>query len=195
MSETGQDKSRFTYGDYLEWPDDERWELIDGVPYNMTPAPSRRHQQMSGELVRQIGNFLRDHNCEGYAAPFDVRLPEADELDEDVTNVVQPDIVVVCDVDKLDDRGCRGAPDFIIEIVSPSTAAKDQIEKPALYERSGVKEYWVVHPTDNLVTIRLLQQDGRYGVPVILEGKGCVEVRTLPGLLLDLNRVFGNKSG
>ena len=116
----------FTYGDYLKWDDSERWELIDGIAYNMTPAPSRFHQQVSIELCFQLVNHLRDTTCKVYAAPFDVRLLEADEADESVTTVVQPDISVICDPSKLDDRGCKGSPDLIVEILSPATARKDR---------------------------------------------------------------------
>jgi len=179
-----------TYGDYLTWPEDERWELIDGVPYNMTPAPSRRHQDLVVELGAQIRDFLRGKPCKVYVAPFDVRLPDANEADEVVLTVVQPDVAVICEASKLDDKGCRGAPDFIIEIVSPSTSPKDQIEKVALYERHGVKEYWIVHPWDNLLTIRLLGADGKYGIPTIRKGEGRVQVATLPGLEVDLDSVF-----
>ena len=181
---------RYSYGDYLNWPDEERWELIDGEAYDMSPAPSRWHQRISIELVRQIANFLSGKKCEVYSAPFDVRLPEADEDDSETMTVVQPDIVVICDPAKLDDRGCRGAPDFVVEILSPFTASKDQIEKLALYQKHGVKEYWIVHPTDNLLTARLLGKDGRYGIPKIYEGMGRLEVATLPGLTIDLDAVF-----
>ncbi|MCX7013538.1 MAG: Uma2 family endonuclease [Candidatus Sumerlaeota bacterium] len=180
----------FTYGDYVKWPEGERWELIDGVAYDMTPAPLRRHQDLSRELFVQVCNFLKDKPCKAYDAPFDVRLPEGDEADDLVPTVVQPDIAVICDLKKLDDRGCRGAPDFVVEVVSPSTSAKDQIQKTALYERHGVREYWVIHPTDKLLTVRLLGADAKYGVPVIREGKGRIEVATLPGLEVDLDAVF-----
>ncbi len=187
----------FTYADYLVWPQGERWELIEGVPYNMSPAPFRRHQDISGELFKQIAVFLDEKPCKVYAAPFDVRLlPEAspEELrtadDDDVTTVVQPDISVICNAEKLDDRGCLGAPDIIIEILSPSTAAKDQIQKLALYEKCGVTEYWIVHPTDKTVTVRLLDEHGRYGIPAIYEGKGTLIMQTLEGLTIDLDRLF-----
>jgi len=183
-------QKKFSYGDYLTWPEEERWELIDGVAYNMTPAPSVAHQRIVRELLTQINELLRDGPCEVFAAPFDVRLPEADEGDAEITTVVQPDLAVICDPIKLDERGCRGAPDLIMEVISPSTAAKDQIYKVALYERHGVKEYWLVHPTDCLVTIRLLGSDGRYGLPRIHEAKGALPVATLPGLEIDLDAVF-----
>ena len=181
---------KYTYGNYLNWPLDERWELIEGIPYNMAAAPSTQHQRISWELTRQISNFLRGKECQGFSAPFDVCMPEGNEAEKDISTVVQPDIVVVCDTAKLVDRGCRGAPDFIIEITSPSTAQKDNIDKVALYEKHGVKEYWIIQPTDALVTIRLLEKDKKYGNPLIYKGKGNREVVTLPGLTIDFDMLF-----
>jgi len=180
----------FTYGDYMNWPEDERWELIDGYAYNMSPAPSRRHQQISVELIKQIGFYLDDKPCSVYHAPFDVRLPEADEKDEDVKTVVQPDIVVVCDENKLDDKGCRGAPDLIIEIVSPATAPKDMKIKLSLYEKHGVKEYWVVHPIDNVVLVFKLGKNKMYGKPEVYTEEDKMKTAILEGLEIDLGKVF-----
>ncbi len=174
MAEARQAKQKVTYADYCQWPDDERWELIDGVAYAMA-APSRKHQEFVVELSRQIGNFLVGNPCRVYVAPFDVRLPESGEVDDLVGTVVQPDVLVVCDSDKLDDKGCRGAPDWVIEVLSPSTALHDMDAKRWLYERHGVKEYWVIHPVDRWVMIYVL---GEHGHPrmtgsmasVLLEG-------------------------
>jgi len=180
MSLPLRDTQRHTYGEYLTWPEDERYELIDGVAYAMGPAPVRVHQRLLAEMFRQIADALEGSDCEVDIAPFDVRLPEQDEADEEIVNVVQPDIVVVCDRNKLDDKGCRGAPDWVIEILSPSTAGHDQILKLGLYECHGVKEYWLAHPTDRIVTVYRLE-DGRYGRPDVYELKGslraaCCEV-------------------
>ncbi len=128
MPQPATKPDRFTYGDYRRWPENERWELIGGEVHDMCPAPARVHQDFVVELAIQIGSFLRDKPCRLYIAPFDVRLPEADETDDEVNTVVQPDVVVICDPAKLDDKGCRGAPDWIIEVLSPRTAVKDQIE-------------------------------------------------------------------
>lgn len=189
------EKKKFTYGDYLTWPEDERWELIDGEAFAMTPAPSVLHQRVVREILTQINPLLRHGPCEIFAAPFDVRLPEAGEADKEIVTVVQPDLAIICDPAKLDDQGCRGAPDMIIEIISPSTAARDQIYKVALYEKHGVREYWLVHPTDRLVTIRRLEASGRYGLPQIHEAKGRLPVATLPGLEIDLDEVFRRVQG
>jgi Uma2 family endonuclease len=181
---------RFTYGDYLKWDDGERWELIDGVAYNMTPAPSRFHQQVSMQLCIQFGNFLLNSPCKIYAAPFDVRLPEGDEAQEDVRTVVQPDITVVCDQSKLDDKGCKDSPDLIIEILSPSTARKDMKEKFLRYERAGVREYWIVDPSGKMVTVFKLSESGMYGRPDVYSDEDRVKVGILEGLEIELESVF-----
>ena len=118
-----KDHQHHSYADYLGWPDDERYELIDGVAYVMTPAPGRRHQEVVVEMLRQIADALEGGPCRVYVAPFDVRLPRHGEADEQVDTVVQPDLSVICDEGKLDERGCRGAPDWVVEVISPSTAS------------------------------------------------------------------------
>lgn len=181
----------YTYGDYAGWEREARCELIEGTVYSMAPAPSRIHQAISMELAGQIWRQLdRSSPCQVYVAPFDVRLPEADEADEMVQTVVQPDISVICDRAKLDDRGCRGAPDWIIEIVSASTASHDYIRKLALYEKHGVTEYWIVHPVDKIVMIYSMESEARYGRPAILSGEDTVESRVVTGLVIDLGQVF-----
>jgi Uma2 family endonuclease len=145
---------KYTYGDYCSWPDEERWEIIEGVPVAMSPGPNRYHQELSVRLIYQIMKHTElKSDCKVYFAPFDVRLPEYDEADDFVTTVVQPDISVICNKEKLDDKGCRGAPDLIMEILSPSTASRDLQIKKDLYERHGVKEYWIVHPGDKIVIV------------------------------------------
>ena len=166
MRQPAPTEQHYTYGDYCRWPDDERWELIDGRPFNMCSAPTRQHQKLVLEIGRQLGNQLEDGPCEVCVAPFDVRLAEGDEPDEEIVNVVQPDVAVICDQTKLDDAGCRGAPDWIVEVLSRRTAAKDQTDKLTLYERHGVREYWLVHPTDRVLTIYRFQGSA-YGRPLI----------------------------
>jgi Uma2 family endonuclease len=182
----------FTYVDYLGWTDGERWELIDGVAYAMTPAPSRLHQEISGELFLQFASFLRRKKCRIFAAPFDVRLPEPGDTDETTDTVVQPDLVVVCEPAKLDDRGCRGAPDLVIEILSPETANRDLKEKFLLYQKAGVKEYWVVHPTDRTVMAFTLGKGNAYGAPSTFIPGDQAPVATLPGLRIDLSQLFAS---
>lgn len=134
----------YTYADLLTWSKDERWELIDGVPYKMTPSPSRRHQEISTALMLAIGPFLAGSPCRLYHAPFDVRLPKPHEDDRSTTTVIQPDIVVVCDPKKLDQHGSIGSPTLVVEIISPATLMKDMNQKLHAYEQAGVPEYWVI---------------------------------------------------
>ncbi len=185
------EKSKYTYNDYLKWPDDKKWELIEGVPYDMSPAPSTQHQRVAGELFFQIKRFLNDTiSCEVFFAPFDVRFAKTGETDEEITDVVQPDITVICDSSKIDERGCRGAPDWIIEVLSPYTTSKDFIQKRKLYEDNGVKEYWLVHPRDLMVTVFNLQKDGKYGKPSYYTGDTPIDVNTLQPLSIDFETVF-----
>lgn len=182
---------KYTYKDYLNWPDEERRELINGTVYNMTPSPSRTHQKISRELFSRFYDYLRkDKVCEVYYAPFDVRLPEGEEKDEDIRNVVQPDIVVVCDQSKLDERGCKGAPDLIIEIVSPSSAKQDLKDKFYLYERVGVKEYWIVQPVNNTMMVFKLKENGEYGKPGMYTEEDRIKAGIFDGLEIDLKEIF-----
>lgn len=181
----------FSYHDYLQWHEG-RWEIIDGIVYDMTPAPSREHQKISGGLFVQIYQLLRGGLCEVYVAPFDVRFPDGDESsDSEIFTVVQPDIVVVCDQDKLDDRGCVGAPDLVVEILSPSTAAKDLKVKRDLYEKHGVKEYWLVHPSDKTVMVYSLEGDGQYQKAAVFSGSDVIVSTSVKGLSVILEDIFG----
>lgn len=153
----------YTYGDYAGWPDEERWELIDGIAYNMCAAPSLKHQRVSRKLSSKIDSYLTGRFCEMFSAPFDVTFPQFPEQDPDeVLTVVQPDISVICDSSKLTEKGCTGAPDLIIEILSPHTSKKDLNEKFRLYEREGVSEYWIVDPISCYVQVFSLMEEGKY---------------------------------
>lgn len=174
----------YTYADYCQWPEDERWELIDGEAYAMT-APSRLHQDLVFEIAGQIRNYLQGKPCKGYVAPFDVRLPRQDEADDKVDTVVQPDISVICDKTKLDKLGCRGAPDWVIEILSPSTALKDLNAKRNLYQRHGVEEYWIIHPEDRWIMVYLLDVQGQYGQPDVFGMDEPTLVQRFPDLSID----------
>ncbi len=184
---------RFCYGDYCRWEGDERWELIEGEVFDMSPAPSRRHQQVLFRLANQIERAVRDQRCEVYVAPFDVRLPVGDEQDEQIETVVQPDISVICDRSKLDDAGCRGAPDWIVEVLSPRTAARDQVHKRDLYGRHGVREYWIVHPADRMLTVYHLEADGAgFGAAQVAEAQGSLRPQVLPNLEVDWQQIFAD---
>ncbi len=190
MASPAERNQKFTYGDYLKWPDEERWELIEGEAFNVTPAPSRTHQKSLGALFTSFHNYLEDKSCEVYVAPFDVRLPEGNQSEMDITTVVQPDLTVICDPAKLDNKGCLGTPDLIVEIISPSTAAYDYIKKLALYERRQVPEYWIVHPIDKTVMVFQLNDHREYGKPHIYAGEDQIRVGLFPDLVIDLKKVF-----
>lgn len=185
-----KENKKFTYKDYLNWPEDERWEIIDGIAYNFSPAPNRIHQQISGEIFRQISNYLIDKTCQVYSAPFDVRLYDYSKNDENITTVVQPDIVVVCDISKLDDRGCLGAPDLVVEILSQSTGYRDMDIKLNLYERFGVREYWIIHQSDKMMMVFKLKENGEYGKPEVYSHESEVLVGIFDDLTIDLKLVF-----
>jgi Uma2 family endonuclease len=179
---------RYTYGDYVLWHGDERWELIDGEAFLMSPAPGLRHQRVVGELYFEIATYLKGRDCEVYVAPIDVRLPKAGEADQFVDTVLQPDLVVVCDKNKLDEAGVRGAPDLVVEVLSPSTASRDEVIKRKLYELHGVREYWIVDPAKNQLRI-FKAGSGGFESPVVCRDHQ-VPSRVLPGLELELASLF-----
>ncbi len=174
-------EKHYTYADYLTWPDDARYELIDGEAFLMAPAPLIEHQEVAGDVYHQLRNQLDGKPCRPYIAPVDVRLPRKEETDDAIDTVVQPDVLVVCDPSKIDRRGVRGAPDWLLEVLSPSTAAHDQIAKRRTYERAGVREYWLVHPGDRTLTVYVLD-NGQYGRPDIYELKDETPIGVLPGV-------------
>lgn len=183
----------YTYSDYFTWQWDDMKELIRGKIYKMSPAPGSKHQIIAGNIFGLLWSYLRGKKCQVFSAPFDVRLPlsSEDKTDKDITTVVQPDICVVCDPSKIDARGCLGAPDWIIEILSSGTSSKDLREKFDVYEEAGVKEYWVVHPQEQTLLIYTLTASGRYeGIlkPYIRTDR--VSPLTLPGLIVSLEEVF-----
>ncbi|HAA13873.1 MAG TPA: Uma2 family endonuclease [Cytophagales bacterium] len=187
-------QDHYTYADYASWPEEERWELIHGVAYNMTPAPNTRHQRISGNLYLAIASFLKGNSCDVFSAPFDVRLPQKGQTAEETDTVVQPDISVFCDPSKLDGKGGIGAPDWVIEILSPSTAKKDLNLKTLLYQAHGVKEYWIVDPElDQLTVLRLEEKIQRYGIPQLYSGEGQVSPNQFPKLTISLAEIFGKE--
>ncbi len=188
-------EERFTYRHYRTWPDSERWELIQGRAWAMSPAPMRLHQKLSHILALLLGNFLQGKLCDVYEAPFDVLLPEGDEADEEVSTVVQPDIVVFCDKSKLTLRGARGAPELVVEITSPSTQKKDLNEKFNLYERHGVREYWVIDPGNRTIQVWHLESAGRYDGGELREpfrDYGRISSLVLEGFVVDPVQLFAD---
>ena len=181
-----------TYADYLIWSATSGNEVIDGVAYvREPPAPSRLHQEIVVELCRQVTNSLDGKVGRAYVAPFDVRLPKDSAAgDDQIDTVVQPDVLIVCDLQKLDDRGMRGAPDWIAEVLSPSTAGYDRTVKLSAYERAGVSEVWLIDPTDRTVTIHRIVC-GHYAQPVVLELRGRTAITALPGISFDWDRLPG----
>jgi len=183
---------RYTYADYLTWFDDKRRELISGFIHLMS-APVRIHQRISFVLSILINKFIekRKGQCHIYYAPFDVRLPKNNKTaDDEVFDVVQPDICVICDLSKLDERGCIGAPDLIVEVLSPSSLRHDSITKLSLYESAGVREYWLVDPKTKTVRVYILQSDGKYGTDTLYEYNQKAPVHIFEGLEIDLREVF-----
>ena len=186
-------KERFTYRHYKTWPDEERWELIDGQAWAMSPAPLRRHQELVTRFFQPLSAFLKGKNCKVFVAPFDVLLPEGDEPDDDVATVVQPDLVVYCDGTKLTRAGARGAPDFVVEILSPSTSRKDQKEKFDLYENRGVREYWVLDPLGLWLCRYVRGPDGRFDAGELREPAreyGSLSSTVLEGFTVEPEKLF-----
>jgi Uma2 family endonuclease len=182
---------KWTYADYLTWPDDQRWEIIDGMAYSMSPAPTTSHQRILRKLAFIINAHLEGKECELFLAPLDVRFAEQKNASDNyIDTVVQPDILIVCDKSKLDERGCNGSPDFIIEISSPSTGKNDLTLKFDLYQRHGVKEYWIVHPEEQTVMVFKIDEDGMYGKPERYAGECTVSVPLFGDLVVDLKGVF-----
>ena len=184
---------RYTYADYLTWLDDKRRELINGIVQLMSPAPRRKHQSISSLLNYFIVNYLKNKKCEVYTAPFDVRLPKNGEKGDDkIYTVVQPDISIICDLEKLDDRGCIGAPDLIVEILSPSTAKKDINDKFILYQESGVKEYWIVNPNDENINVFFLDKKGKYQLVGMYAGDMDIKVNIFDDFKINAKDIFQN---
>ncbi len=184
------DTQYHTYADYSVWSATSGNELIDGVAYvREPPAPSRLHQEVVVELCRQVTNALAGKSGRAYVAPFDVRLPKGSGADDRIDTVVQPDILIVRDLQKLDDRGMRGAPDWIAEVLSPATAGYDRTTKLAAYERAGVAETWLIDPADRTVAIYRLAA-GHYAQPAVLELRGRTAIAAVPGVSIDWEHLW-----
>ena len=185
-------KKQYTYADYLTWNFDDRLELIKGWIYKMSPAPRRKHQKVSFQLLMSFGNYFKTKSCEVYEAPFDVRLKKNKGSDSEVNTVVQPDISVFCDLSKLDDRGAIDAPDLVVEITSDSTMKKDYNEKFNLYEENGVQEYWIVNPDSKSMEIFTKVEDKFESVGIYNVNDGVLSVNSVlfPDLNVDLVSVF-----
>jgi Uma2 family endonuclease len=182
----------YTYADYLTWTFQERVELIRGRLFPMSPAPSTLHQQIAGALYFQLYRHFFKQPCQVFFAPFDVRLPIGLKKNQ-TTTVVQPDICIVCDPAKLDEKGCQGAPDLIVEVLSPGNSKKEMREKFQVYEEAGVREYWLVHPVDHEVRVYVLHENGKFiGMAPVVEDEVLRSI-VFPELEVELKEVFGVK--
>jgi len=180
----------YTYADYLTWKFKERIELIKGRIFKMSPAPKRVHQEVSGYVHNQLYNFLEGQKCKVYATPFDVRLTKKNEKEGLITTVVQPDICVICDVNKLDDRGCNGAPDIVVEILSPGNNRKELHDKFEAYEENGIQEYWIIHPEEKTFMAYTLDENGKYKASNLKTMGDEITTPVLPGFVLNLEKAF-----
>jgi Uma2 family endonuclease len=181
---------KYTYADYLTWKFKERVELLKGYIFKMSPVPSLKHQDITGEIFVALKIFMKGKDCKVFIAPFDVRLPIFSNKKNQVDTVVQPDICVVCDLDKLDKQGCNGAPDLVIEVLSPGNTKNEMKDKFKIYQDSGVLEYWLVEPEQEFVVIYNLDAKGKYigSQPFIKEDK--IKSKVISGFELDLSEVF-----
>lgn len=181
---------QFSYADYLGWNDGKRWEIINGLAYDMTPAPGTKHQQVSGALFSSIYNYLKGKSCQVFSAPLDVCLSESSEQDEDIYNVVQPDISVTCDPKKINEKGVKGSPDWIIEIISPTSVKYDFGTKLVLYQKYGVKEYWIVDPEAHTINVYLIDASGKYYPEKVYTGNDEISPSLFPDLKILLKEIF-----
>lgn len=185
-----ENNAHYTYKDYLAWPKTQPGEILNGVPYGRCPAPPIKYLEVLGELYLVFANYLREKTGKVFLYPFDVRFPlDADQKDEDIPTVVQPDLTVIRDMSKVDDQGCKGAPDLIIEILAEDTMYRDLYLKLRLYEQAKVPEYWVVHPTDQTALVFKLGE-GVYDTPALYKATDQVRVGVFPDLIISLDEIF-----
>lgn len=180
----------YTYADYLKWTFQERVELLKGKIYAMS-APSREHQDLSSFIQGELYDYLKGKNCKVYAAPFDVRIPRKLKEDTDIITVLQPDICVICNKSILDAKGCLGAPDIVVEILSPSDSVTELSNKYDIYLEAGVKEYWVVSPQNKTFLMYTLQ-DGKYMPSRLMVAGHTATSTVLNGFSLDLTALFNS---
>lgn len=183
-------KDHYTFADCLTWDENDRIEIVNGEAIMMSP-PSTAHQLISGELYRQLANYLDGKKCRAISAPFAVRLFEkAGDSTDDVDTMVEPDISVVCDLSRLDKNGYRGAPDMVVEILSPSTRRHDRLVKLGLYQQAGVREYWIVDPENRSVQVFLLDEKGALQLREDYGREDIAKVNVLDGCFIELPKVF-----
>jgi len=180
----------YTYKDYLTFDENERIEIIEGEIINMSPAPSRMHQEIISEIHFKLKEYIKSNNgsCKVYPAPFDVILKNNDEEIINSKNIVQPDISVICDKNKLTDKGCTGSPDMIVEVISPYNPSNDYVRKLNLYEAFKVKEYWIINPMKKNILVYVLTENG-YDAPTSYTFNDKVKVNIYDNLEIDFNSI------
>lgn len=182
----------YTYADYLQWKFEERLELFRGKIFKLS-APNTRHQQISINIGTTFHSFLKSRKCQAFLAPFDVRLPVKNKKkDDEVITVVQPDICIICDESKIDTRGCCGAPDLVVEILSPGNSKKEIRLKHELYEEAGVKEYWIVYPEEESIAVFLLNDNNRYAGAILYASGENIYSTSVAGFSINLTEIFTN---
>ena len=189
----GSTLNRYSYADYLTWLDDKTREIINGVVKLMPFSVTSTHAELSAKILCKLMIHIekRKGRCKVYHAPFDVRLPKNGETaDDKIYTILQPDVCVVCDLSKLDEKGCLGAPDLVVEVQSPSTARYDLTKKFHVYEEAGVREYWVVFSKKVLITVFHLQENGKFDEGTVFKINNKVTSRVLEGLEIDMEKLF-----
>lgn len=182
----------YTYADYLKWQFEERLELFRGKIFKLA-APNTRHQVILADLHLEIGSLLRNQSCFVFFAPFDVRLPVKNrKKDTEITTVVQPDLGIVCDRSKIDERGCCGAPDLVVEILSPGNSKKEVRLKFELYEEAGVKEYWIINPVEENIVVHVLNNEGKFSRVKMYAAGDIIFSNTVTGLQVNVSDIFKN---
>lgn len=181
----------YSYADYLLWKFEERIELIKGKIFKMSPAPSSSHQTISKKIVVILDNFIGNKKCEVFYAPFDVRIPTTNEQGDEITTVVQPDICVVCDLEKIDHRGCLGAPNLVVEILSPGNSKKEMDIKFSLYEEAGVEEYWIIDPNQESAIVYVLENGKYIGLKPVVDN--YIVSKKFPDLQIHSTKIFEKK--
>lgn len=183
----------YSYADYLNWRFEQAVELIKGRLWKMSPAPKTSHQRISWNLTFQLQKYLQNTQCQAFAAPYDVRLFDKNKsvkANKDIYTVVQPDLCIICDENKIDERGCLGAPDLIVEILSPGNSRKEMRVKYELYQESGVREYWIADPEHQTVHIFVLSESGEYKLNKIYLREDELISGIFPDLKINLQEVF-----
>lgn len=183
----------YTYADYLLWKFDERVELIKGRIFKMSPASGTNHQKVSGYLYIELGIFLRKNSCQLFSAPFDVRLSRKSKENEKISTVLQPDLCIICDPNKIDQKGCLGAPDIVVEILSPGNNKKELENKFYVYEEALIKEYWIIHPNENTFFRYILNNENKFIADRLLTSGSFITTAVLPNFKLDLEEMFNQK--